>query len=173
MNMKKILILGYVWPEPSSSAAGSRMMELIAVMREQNWQVVFASAAALSEHRADLSVWQVEEKQIALNCDSFDAFIAEYQPDMVVFDRFFTEEQFGWRVERVCPNALRILETSDLHSLREARGQLLKQTQQGAKNEAERSRLAPVQASLAELRVNRCCNWIWRNVKLLRFFVVT
>jgi hypothetical protein len=47
-------------------------------------------------------------------------------PDIVVFDRFMTEEQFGWRVEEQCPNALRVLETSDLHCLREARQQLLK-----------------------------------------------
>ena len=44
-------------------------------------------------------------------------------PDVVVFDRFMVEEQFGWRVEKACPNALRVLDTSDLHCLREARQQ--------------------------------------------------
>jgi glycosyltransferase involved in cell wall biosynthesis len=121
-----ILILGYVWPEPRSSAAGSRMFELIELFRAQHWQVIFASAAALSEHRADLAALEVEEKSIALNCDSFDAFVAELQPDLVLFDRFFTEEQFGWRVERACPAALRVLDTVDLHCLRDARQRLLK-----------------------------------------------
>jgi len=36
------------------------------------------------------------------------------------------EEQFGWRVEKHCPAALRVLETSDLQSLRDARHQLLR-----------------------------------------------
>ncbi len=36
------------------------------------------------------------------------------------------EEQFGWRVEKHCPDALRVLETSDLQSLRHARHQRLK-----------------------------------------------
>jgi glycosyltransferase involved in cell wall biosynthesis len=36
------------------------------------------------------------------------------------------EEQFGWRVEKCCPDALRVLETSDLQSLRDARQQRLK-----------------------------------------------
>lgn len=127
MHIQKVLYLGYVWPEPNSSAAGSRTMEFLNLFRQQNWQVVFASVAALSPHRADLAALQIEEKQLTLNCDSFDEFIRDYQPDLVVFDRFFTEEQFGWRVERHCPQALRVLDTCDLHSLREARHRLLKQ----------------------------------------------
>jgi hypothetical protein len=91
MNIQKVLYLGYVWPEPNSSAAGSRTMEFLRLFRQQNWQVIFASVAALSPHRADLAALQIEEKQLQLNCDSFDAFILDYQPDLVVFDRFFTE----------------------------------------------------------------------------------
>ena len=40
---------------------------------------------------------------------------------MVIFDRFMTEEQFGWRVAETTPEALRILNTEDLHSLRRTR----------------------------------------------------
>jgi glycosyltransferase involved in cell wall biosynthesis len=39
----------------------------------------------------------------------------------VLFDRFMIEEQYGWRVGEQCPNALRILDTEDLHFLRKAR----------------------------------------------------
>lgn len=145
--MQKILVIGYVWPEPRSSAAGGRMMELLFLFRSQGWQVVFASAAALSAHRADLSPLQIEEKSIDLNCDSFDDFVAGYQPDMVLFDRFFTEEQFGWRVEKVCPTALRVLDTSDLHSLRYARQSLLKQTQQACITEVEKNHVGAVEAT--------------------------
>jgi len=138
MNIQKVLYLGYVWPEPNSSAAGSRTMGFLRLFRQQHWQVIFASVAALSPHRADLSELQIEEKQLTLNCDSFDEFVRDYQPDLVVFDRFFTEEQFGWRVERQVPNALRVLDTCDLHSLREARQQILKQRLQICHNERER-----------------------------------
>lgn len=138
MTIQKVLYLGYVWPEPNSSAAGSRTMEFLRLFRQQSWQVIFASVAALSPHRADLSALQIEEKQLTLNCDSFDEFVRDYQPDLVVFDRFFTEEQFGWRVERQVPNALRVLDTCDLHSLREARQQILKQQLQACHNERER-----------------------------------
>ena len=45
---------------------------------------------------------------------------------MVLFDRFMMEEQFSWRVEKQCPSALRLLETVDLHCLRHARHQAVK-----------------------------------------------
>ncbi len=149
--MKRLLIIGYVWPEPKSSAAGSRMLELIELFISQNWEVVFGSAAALSEHRADLPSLGVQEKSIELNNASFNEFIAELKPDAVLFDRFFTEEQFGWRVEQVCPNALRLLDTEDLHSLRHARHQRLKQSQKSTENETARQSVDPVLAGAAEL----------------------
>ncbi|MBR7800422.1 glycosyltransferase [Undibacterium fentianense] len=141
MSIQRVLYLGYVWPEPNSSAAGSRTMEFLRLFRAQAWQVTFASVAALSPHRADLQGMQIAEKQLTLNCDSFDEFVRDYQPDLVVFDRFFTEEQFGWRIERVCPDALRVLDTCDLHSLREARQRLLKDSLQACHNERARQQI--------------------------------
>jgi glycosyltransferase involved in cell wall biosynthesis len=125
-NSMQVLIIGYVWPEPNSSAAGSRMMQLITAMRAQDWQVTFASPAQLSEHMADLKEWDVACNSIELNNESFDHYITELNPSMVIFDRFMMEEQFGWRVEKFCPNALRVLNTEDLHSLREARQSAIK-----------------------------------------------
>src|SRR5690606_3496594 len=60
------------------------------------------------------------------------------QPDLVLFDRFFTEEQFGWRVEQTCPHALRVLDTEDLHSLRAAREKIVKAAQKQTANESEK-----------------------------------
>ena len=121
--MKKplLIVIGYVWPEPNSSAAGSRMLSLIRMYRQQGWQVIFASAAEKSPHRVDLSRWQVTEHSIELNDQSFDDWVAYIQPTAVLFDRFMLEEQFGWRVEQACPQAMRILDMEDLHALRDAR----------------------------------------------------
>jgi glycosyltransferase involved in cell wall biosynthesis len=123
----KTLIIGYVWPEPNSSAAGSRMMQLIKTFRAQNWKVEFASPAQTTEHMEDLSQFGVTTASIDLNHDSFNDYITTYSPDMVVFDRFMMEEQFGWRVEKYAPSALRVLNTEDLHSLRDARHTAVKQ----------------------------------------------
>ena len=124
--MKKILIIGYVWPEPNSSAAGSHMMSILRLYKQQNWQVEFATPAQATEHMIDLADEGISSQSIALNCDSFDAYIAQYQPDIVMFDRFMMEEQFGWRVEKNCPSALKILDTEDLQCLRNARHQVHK-----------------------------------------------
>lgn len=116
-----VLVLGAVWPEPQSSAAGWRTLSLLEAFQQFGWQVCFASAAADSPHRTSLTERGIEELPIQLNHASFDQMVAERQPDVVVFDRFMTEEQFGWRVEQHCPGALRMLDMQDLHALRRAR----------------------------------------------------
>jgi len=150
--MKKLLIIGYVWPEPNSSAAGSRMLDLIRLFQAEHWQITFASAAALSAHRFCLEKIEVAEKIIELNNSSFDLFIGELQPDAVIFDRFFTEEQFGWRVEKVCPQALKILDTEDLHCLRYTRQRMLKEKQKLCVTENERQSVNPILLSPQELQ---------------------
>lgn len=125
--MKKLLIIGWVWPEPNSSAAGSRMLQLIKFFHLQGYDITFACTAQRTEHMADLSQLNVDCIDIHLNCSSFDDFIDELQPDVVMFDRFMMEEQFGWRVSEHCPEALRILDTEDLFCLRNARHNAYKQ----------------------------------------------
>ncbi len=124
--MPLLLIIGYVWPEPGSSAAGSRMLQLIRFFQSEGYKVVFASPAAHSEFAVDLPAIGVEIQNIQLNCSSFDDYIKALQPTMVLFDRFMMEEQFGWRVAKYCPDAIRLLDTEDLHCLREARRQAYK-----------------------------------------------
>ena len=126
MTQQHVLIIGYVWVEPNSSAAGSRMMQLIEQFLKQNWKVTFASPAQKGEKAIDLISLRIDEVAIALNNASFDVFVKELQPSIVLFDRFMMEEQFGWRVAENCPKALRILDTEDLHFLRKTRHQQLK-----------------------------------------------
>lgn len=129
-NAKKLLIIGYVWPEPGSSAAGSRMIQLISLFREHGWQITFASSAAESEHAEDLKTLGIEQVSININDSGFDDFLSELRPDAVLFDRFVVEEQFGWRVAEYCPSALRILDTEDLHCLRRARKKAMGKNQE-------------------------------------------
>lgn len=127
--MKKLLVIGYVWPEPNSSAAGSRMMQLLDIFQTQGYSVTYASPALESEHMIDLESLDIEKKSIELNKSSFDDFVRGLNPSVVLFDRFMMEEQFSWRVEKTCPDAVRLLETVDLHCLRYARHQAVKKGQ--------------------------------------------
>ena len=121
-----IFIIGSVWVEPQSSAAGSRMLQLIHLFIEQGWKVTFGTVAQKNSNSIDLSQFGVKEQPIELNNTSFDATIKGLDPTIVIFDRFMTEEQFGWRVAENCPDALRILDTEDLHCLRKTRHEALK-----------------------------------------------
>ncbi|ALO44501.1 glycosyltransferase family 4 protein [Pseudoalteromonas phenolica] len=118
---KRVLVIGYVWPEPNSSAAGTHMMSLLKTFRNQNWQVEFATPSQPTEHMIDLNDFGISSREIALNCSSFDDYITSYNPDIVMFDRFMMEEQFGWRVDKFAPDAIKILDTEDLQCLRQAR----------------------------------------------------
>ncbi len=124
--MNHILIIGVVWPEPNSSAAGSRMLGLITLFSSQNWKVTFASPAVDSVHMIDFDDLKISRVKIEINNSNFDEFIKKLQPNIVLFDRFIIEEQFGWRVTKHCPNAIKILNTEDLHSLRKTRQESFK-----------------------------------------------
>lgn len=126
---KTLLIIGHVWPEPKSSAAGSRMLQLINLFQEDGYNIVFACANNKTDNAHDLSSIGIEEVNIQLNHSSFNAFITKLSPSVVLFDRFITEEQFGWRVNECCPEALRILDTEDLHGLRKGRAEAVKNSE--------------------------------------------
>ena len=122
----RVLIIGKVWPEPTSSAAGTRTLDLIRGLQQSDWETHFACAAQTSVHSHDLRAhFGIATHPIALNAPSFDAWVTNLAPDIVIFDRYMTEEQFGWRVAQALPETLRVIDTSDLHCLREARQQSL------------------------------------------------
>lgn len=121
IKSKVLLIIGFVWPEPKSSAAGSRMMQLITLFQTNGYAITFVTTAQNLEFSEDFSAIGVTTKGIELNSSSFDDFVKELNPSIVLFDRFMVEEQFGWRVSESCPNAFKILNTEDLHSMRQAR----------------------------------------------------
>lgn len=124
--MNKILILSSVWVEPNSSAAGSRMLQLIRFFQSEKYIVEYASIASESYFSFDLSSLGITQHSIQINDSSFDELLLQINPNMVLFDRFMVEEQFGWRVSNVLPSAIKILDTEDLHGLRNARHEAVK-----------------------------------------------
>ena len=127
LKSKSLLILGFVWPEPKSSAAGSRMMQLIELFTADGYEITFASTAQNLEFSEDLKAMGIDTAAILLNDVSFDVFVKNLNPSIVLFDRFMVEEQFGWRVAEQCPDAMKVLDTEDLHSLRQARQKAVKE----------------------------------------------
>ena len=124
--MHSLLIIGQTFPEPTTTAAGGRMLQLIEMFISHGYAITFASSASSSEKSFNLDSLGVANQKITINDSSFDDFVRQLNPTLVLFDRFITEEQFAWRVTQSCPKALKILDTEDLHFLRKARQQALK-----------------------------------------------
>jgi O-antigen biosynthesis protein len=122
----KILIISSVWVEPNSSAAGSRMLQLIRFFQSQNYNIEYASIASESEFSFDLSSLGIVQHFAKINDSDFDELLLQINPDIVLFDRFMVEEQFGWRVLNVLPSVIKILDTEDLHCLRHTRQEAVK-----------------------------------------------
>jgi len=116
--MPTVLVIGYVWPEPNSSAAGKRMLQLLEYFKLTQYKVIFATTATPSNNVANLEELDIESVKIELNNPSFDIYIQHLQPEIVLFDRFMMEEQFGWRVTKNSSSSIKILDTEDLHFLR-------------------------------------------------------
>lgn len=129
-----LLVIGFVYPEPNSSAAGTRILQLIEAFQSQDYNITFATTCKKNEHAFDLESIGVSVVEIELNHSSFDEFVKTLNPAIVLFDRFMTEEQFGWRVSEQCPSALRILDTEDLHFLRKGRQKAFNSNQQTKDN---------------------------------------
>ena len=102
------------------------MLQLITSFLSQGWRVTFGTVSQKNLNSIDLSKLGVQEVRLELNSTSFNEFITDLEPTIVIFDRFITEEQFGWRVAEYYPKALRVLDTEDLHSLRKTRHEALK-----------------------------------------------
>lgn len=154
--MKKLLVIGYVWPEPNSSAAGSRMLQLLDCFQKDGYQITYASPAQSSDHAVNLPDLNIDPINIEINSESFDVFISELQPSAVLFDRFMMEEQFAWRVEKHCPDALRILDTEDLHCLRFARQKMAKANPMAVIGEVDNQHLYSDQAKREIAAIFRC-----------------
>lgn len=135
--MKTLFVVGYVWPEPRSSAAGSRMMQLLHFFKEEGYNVIFGTTALKTANTEDLESYGFKSISIKLNDPSFDSLLKKITPEIVLFDRFMMEEQFGWRVKEVCPEALQLLDTEDLHFLRKARQEALKSNKKAPLQESE------------------------------------
>lgn len=121
-----ILVFGLRFPEPKSTAAGSRMLQLIKVFQDFGFHIHFACAQPKSKFAKDLNEIKATEYVIQLNDNTAQELLKTLRPEVVMFDRFITEEQFGWVVDETCPHALKVLDTEDLHFLRENRERIVK-----------------------------------------------
>eukprot|EP01126_Amoeba_proteus_P060316 TRINITY_DN7964_c0_g1_i3.p1 TRINITY_DN7964_c0_g1~~TRINITY_DN7964_c0_g1_i3.p1 ORF type:complete len:171 (+),score=20.82 TRINITY_DN7964_c0_g1_i3:596-1108(+) len=61
-----------------------------------------------------------------LQCDLLDSekfclILKEVDPQIIIYDRFLAEEQYAWKVRSLNKNICHVIDSQDLHFLREAR----------------------------------------------------
>lgn len=116
-----LLYVAPVWPEPSSSAAGVRTQAIIKRM-QRTYEIHFLSPCKPNQHSAALEEKGVHVYQCPANREArFLEVLNTVQPTLCIFDRFYCEETFSFHVHRHAPNAMRVLDMQDLHSLRQER----------------------------------------------------
>ncbi|MDO7640760.1 MAG: glycosyltransferase [Reinekea forsetii] len=123
---ESVLLIAKNWPEPNSTAAGRRSLDLLALLQTRGYVIHVACAAEPTPFQTDLSALGIQTHAIAVNDADFDPWLADLAPAIVIYDRFVMEEQFGWRVQTQLPQAMTLIDTSDLHCLRVARETALK-----------------------------------------------
>jgi glycosyltransferase involved in cell wall biosynthesis len=118
---RKLLIIAHLWPESNTTAAGQHLLALIQSFKNAKYQVNFGCTTDKTPLGDPFIEDAIIVHKIALNCNSFDELILDLRPEVVLFDRFISEEQFGWRVYKNLPQCYTLLNTEDLHSLRLSR----------------------------------------------------
>ena len=139
----RALFVAPVWPDATTTAAGVRTMGLIRALLSRGDHVAVTSPAKASPEACDaLSDLGVGIHPCRANdSPAFARLLGNVRPSVCIFDRYYMEEQYGWQVRDAAPDALRVLDTQDLHFLRISREMLVKRRDSQA-SQAARTTLA-------------------------------
>ena len=122
VGTKKVLFVGFVWPEHGSSAAGVRTRAIIEGFQSWGWEVHCHASASRNSFSEELDRKGVVTHQCLPNREEeFAEILENARPDVVIFDRFLSEEAFSFRVRELRPGAMRVLDMQDVHALRRNR----------------------------------------------------
>ncbi len=65
--MKKLLVIGTVWPEPKSSAAGTGVLRVVKLFQSLNSVITFVTTAKKTERSYNLNKLNIVCQEIELN----------------------------------------------------------------------------------------------------------
>ena len=77
-----LVVIGLHWPEPESTAAGLRMLQLLELFQSLDYEITFLSAAPKTTHSYDLNRMGIQSQSITLNNDDFDTLITDLKPQV-------------------------------------------------------------------------------------------
>lgn len=116
-----VAYIGASWPQPNTTAAGSRTIGLLKCLLRLGYKVTFLTYKKPNPSQMTaISQLPIASHYCPPNDEARFQSIAGI-PDICLFEKFTTEEMFSYQVYRLFPNCLRVLDTQDLHCLRTQR----------------------------------------------------
>ncbi len=125
-------LFSVIWPQAKYSAACERSFGILHSLMATGWKINAFSNQNLQNVKGDTirSYMQVTSRQIdpnKIDASSKAMQRANSDPDVVIFDSFVAEEQYSHYIHRMFPNALKVVDLQDLHSLRNVREEYVAQ----------------------------------------------
>ena len=121
MSTKRALVCAPLLPEYDRESGSRRTFHLIEFLREAGWAVTFIAENG-SAGRRYVTALQQRGVETYLGFDSrTEQLIASCQFDLAVFAFWYLAESYMTAIRRISPGTRVIVDTIDLHFLREAR----------------------------------------------------
>lgn len=128
-QQQHVLVLSNLYPQPSSSAAGSRTEYIIRQLARntQTWDTVHFAASSKEIDEAVVTDLQAEGVHFHYiepnNSEEMKALLDRIGSDLslVIYDKFYTEEAFSFHIHNLRPDAVQVVDMQDMHSLRRGR----------------------------------------------------
>lgn len=126
-----VLVFSSLYPQRSASAAGVRTAYILQQLcNDASWNSVHYATGAKEFNQEEVSELQnqgVTFHRIPPNRSQQVKELIEKIGDLslVLFDRFYAEEAYSFHIHNLCPDAVRVVDMQDMHSLRLGRQALV------------------------------------------------
>ena len=123
-SLGSVLVLSNLYPQPSASAAGVRTSYILdQLCQDPDWSSVHYATGAASAGHDDALQEGVMFHSVPPNRSSQiqDLLSGINDLSLVIFDRFHVEEAYSFHIYNHSPDAIRVLDMQDMHSLRQGR----------------------------------------------------
>ena len=117
----RIIYLANRWPNPSQTAAGTRTLQLVKLLQENDYQITIASFFSADTFSQELEQQGFQCLSLELNDSGLVDYFKSKAYKIAFFDTFLMEEKLGWVIREAIPECMTVLDTQDLHFLRYAR----------------------------------------------------
>ena len=118
MARRLLFLSSTLWPEPNASAAGVRTSALLKFFSKKLPNSVYYVGPPQTNAIAKLPEGINGYAMKPNRSESISSILLKISPNIVVFDRFYSEEAYSFHVKNKLPNALRVLDMQDFHALR-------------------------------------------------------